>query len=176
MNIKLPFIIDPVIKDKVNKFVNTSPDEFWVSNTYGNTINRKFCCLNSLNVSLTSDIKEYNKHVFSLLGLFEPQEEYKFGNFIGVNYHGGNVHPHVDTKNLEGWEHVRINFLISKPDDGGHPIVQGNVLDIEECYSWINIASRWLHSSTPVIGSKPRVVLSLGAYINPSSLENIGIN
>jgi hypothetical protein len=175
MNIKLPYVIDTSINDSVQDFVYNTPSEYWVLNTYGNTINRRFCILNNLNLPFVDRVKEYNKRIFNLIGLFELEEETRFGNFIGVNTHGGNVHPHIDTRNANNWEHVRINFLISKPESGGQPVVNDNLIDIEEGYSWINISSLWPHYSTPVIGNKPRIVLSLGAYINPQSLKNIGI-
>jgi hypothetical protein len=44
---------------------------------------------------------------------------------------------------------------------------------MEEGQGWINLASEWLHGSTPVIGTKPRVVLSLGAYVHPGAIKYI---
>jgi hypothetical protein len=175
MIVNLPVVIDPLIKDYVLNFVDTSDSLLWTNNTAGNTFNRKFCALNKHNLHLTKIIKEYSKYVYSLFNITQQIEEEHFGNFIGYNSEGGFVHPHTDRTNSDGWEHVRINFLISKPYQGGNPIIQNKEYNIMEDNAWFNLASRWVHSSTPVIGSRARIVLSLGAYINPSELNEAKI-
>ena len=171
MLVKLPFVLDPDIKKNILDFVFSSDPFYWTENTSGNTFNRKFCMLNKYNLPLTTLIKEYSINIFSLLNITKQLEEKTFGNFIGVQKEGGFVHPHTDSRNDNGWDHVRVNFLVSKPKEGGMPIINNEPYTIEENLSWFNYASKWTHSSTPVIGDTPRIVLSLGAFVNPVELH-----
>jgi hypothetical protein len=50
-------------------------------------------------------------------------------------------------------------------------VVDGKEYSIEEGQSWINIASKWAHMSTPVVGTKNRIVLSLGGYVKISDVD-----
>ena len=70
---------------------------------------------------------------------------------------------------------IRINFLVSKPHQGGNPVIENKEYNIMEDNAWLNLASRWVHSSTPVVGNKPRVVLSLGAFVSPEELNEAKI-
>jgi hypothetical protein len=170
MLVKLPFVLDSDIKKNILDFVLTSDAFYWKENTSGNTFNRKFCMLNKYNLPLTTRIKDYSNNLFSLLNITKQIEEKTFGNFIGVQKEGGFVQPHTDGKNDIGWEHVRVNFLVSKPKEGGMPIISNELYTIDENCSWFNYASKWVHSSTPVFGDTPRIVLSLGAFVSPIEL------
>jgi hypothetical protein len=170
MLVKLPFVLDPDIKKNILDFVLTSDAFYWKENTAGNTFNRKFCMLNKYNLPLTTRIKDYSINIFLLLKINKQIEEKTFGNFIGVQKQGGFVQPHTDGRNDSGWEHVRVNFLVSRPKEGGMPIINNEQYAIEENGSWFNHASKWVHSSTPVIGDTPRIVLSLGAFVSPVEL------
>jgi hypothetical protein len=175
MKVQLPFTLDPTIKKNILDFVNSSDTSFWKENTSGNTFNRKFCRLNQYDLPLTPLLKEYSRSIFSLLSMTKQVEEDIFGNFIGVHREGGFVQPHKDNKDKNGWEHIRVNFLVSKPQQGGMPIINDTLYTIEEDCSWFNHASNWVHCSTPVIGDTPRVVLSLGAYVSPAELHEAKI-
>jgi len=170
MLVKLPFVLDPDIKEIILDFVHASDASYWKENTSGNTFNRKFCMLNKYNLPLTIRIKDYSNDLFSLLNITKQIEEKTFGNFIGVQKESGFVQPHTDGKNDIGWEHVRVNFLVSKPKEGGMPIINNELYTIDENCSWFNYASKWVHSSTSVIGDTPRIVLSLGAFVSPAEL------
>lgn len=103
------------------------------------------------------------------LGLYPYYDEPYFGNFIGVNLEGANVHLHTDPGKIINniyHNHVRINFLLSKPNSGGFPIIENQIVDVNEGESWVNVADKWQHQSTTVIGDKPRIVLSLGSLVS----------
>ena len=176
MLVNLPIIIDSFIKECVLNFVNTSESNFWINNTTGNTFNRRYCNLNKYDLFISKTIREYSRFVYSQLNIFQQIEEDKFGNFIGCNNEGGYVHPHIDRLSLNGWEHVRINFLISKPHHGGNPILENKEYNIMENNAWFNLASKWVHSSTPVVGDKSRIVLSLGAFVSSEELNEAKIH
>lgn len=114
------------------------------------------------------DLFTEQQRIMTELGLFPYYGEPLFGNFIGVNIEGANVHLHTDPgKIINGTfhNHVRINFLLSKPIQGGLPVIDNTIIDIDEGDAWINVADKWQHQSTPVIGGKPRIVLSLGSLV-----------
>jgi hypothetical protein len=95
-----------------------------------------------------------------------------FGIFLGVNTQTGFVHEHTDPTK-QGYYHVRLNFLVSKPFAGGMPVINGQEFSVDENESWINLASEWWHKSTPVVGDKPRIVLSLGALVEKTQVDPI---
>jgi len=171
MLVQLPFKLDPGIKKNILDFVSSSDASYWVNNT----LNRKYCILNRYNLPLTFLLKEYSSNIFSQLNITKQTEEEIFGNFIGVHNENGFVLSHIDSKNIYGWEHVRINFLVNKPKEGGMPIINNELFKIEEDCSWLNLASKWKHTSTPVVGDTLRIVLSLGAFVSPAELHEAKI-
>ena len=122
---------------------------------------------------LSKDIDDFSKYAYREIGIPSFRHEHMFGNFIGVNYEGGAVHEHSDPRNEKGFIHTRFNFLAQKPEQGGIPIINGIEYPMEEGQGWINLASEWLHASTPVVGIRPRIVLSLGAYVHPGLIKYI---
>lgn len=104
-------------------------------------------------------------------GIYEWKPEPRFGNFIGCNFEGAFVHPHKDPT-LPGYTHIRFNIMISKPESGGEPIIDNNIVDIDEKGCWLCIASKQLHKTNPVIGSKRRIVPSLGVLVKNDKLDN----
>jgi hypothetical protein len=62
--------------------------------------------------------------------------------------------------------------MIQKPIIGGDVVINSTTHAIGEGESWINFASKWQHSSTPVIGDRSRIVLSMGNYVeNQQALD-----
>jgi hypothetical protein len=168
MNIILPFLINNDIKEEIVSFTQDGINYF-TKNLAGN--NRRYCNLNKINVSLTDMVEHYSEKLFEKLNFTDTREEPNFGNFIGVNSQNAFVHSHKDSKSEHGFFHVRINFLVQKPISGGMPVINNKIYVIEENQSWLNLASEWTHSSTPVIGIKERIVLSLGKYVNPNQIK-----
>ena len=171
MNVNLPFLIDKDIKNQIITFALKDGRQHFVKNPAGD--NRRYCDLNKINVALKDTVSVYSNKIFNYLGLSDTKEEPHYGNFIGVNLETGFVHEHKDQRCENGFYHVRVNFLVQKPISGGMPIINNIQYDIEEDESWINLASEWKHSSTPVIGSKERIVLSLGKFVNPSQIDQL---
>jgi hypothetical protein len=92
------------------------------------------------------------------------EEEPRFRCFLGCNTEGGFVHPHVDQE-PPGRHHIRLNIMLSKPDSGGLPIVDGRPLAVGETDLWCFHPAALRHGSTPVAGSRPRFVLSIGLLV-----------
>jgi len=91
---------------------------------------------------------------------YEPM----FKCFLGCNAENGFVHSHLDRES-SGRRHVRMNIMLSKPAAGGHPVVQGKEIEINERDLWCFYPARMLHGSTPVVGARKRFVLSIGILV-----------
>ena len=169
MNIILPFTINNDIKQQILSFALEDGLNFFIKNPAGN--HRKYCNLNKTDTLLKNTIKSYSDSLFGELGMTETKEETTYGNFIGIISEGGFVHNHIDSRSDSKLHHVRINFLIQKPISGGEVIINEQTYSIEENQAWLNLASEWFHSSTPVIGERERIVLSLGKFVNPNQIK-----
>lgn len=160
-------------KEETNKIIDFVENDF-SNNDYfqDNGNSRRYCSVTNKSTPITDYLKELRIDKFRQLGIEEFDEEPIYGIFIGVNSESGYVHPHKDPE-IEGYYHFRLNFLVSKPESGGMPVINGNRYEVEELESWINIASQWYHMSTPVSGNKKRIVLSLGAYVKKEIIDDI---
>mgnify|MGYP003587111097 CR=1 FL=1 len=83
-----------------------------------------------------------------------------YGDFISLITSGGFVHEHTDK--YSGFSHARANILISKPINGGMPIINGKRYEIEEGDGWLFFPDTDLHSTDIVAGDKPRMTISFG--------------
>lgn len=139
---------------------------------YPNGVSRQFCILNRINHEIKDLANKLRIEKYKELGVNKFLEEPHFGIFLGVNNEGGSVHLHTDPA-PKGYYHTRINFLLSKPKSGGLPIYNDATHDYEEGASWLYLANIWPHASTPVVGKKDRIVLSLGALVKQETIDKI---
>jgi len=105
-----------------------------------------------------------------LIGLSDPADiaepgEHRFTSYVSVISEGGAVQPHTDPE-PEGFRHIRLNILVSKPAMGGMPVIGNTRLDITERGGWFFFPNKFLHSSEPVEGSKPRILVGYGFIVN----------
>jgi len=159
MNLKSSMVLKKNVANKISKFAKNN-EHLFVSNGIGRKYYSTMFNKNDFNVYLESIRQMCLKN----LEIEQFEEEPYFGIFIGINTESGFVQEHTDPSK-DGYVHFRLNFLISKPKSGGMPVINGKEIRVNELESWINCASKWLHKSTPVVGKKPRIVLSLGALI-----------
>lgn len=165
MNVKSSMVLSNNAVTAIHNFVKNN-NHFFKLNGNG----RKYYSTLDVDDKINIYLKKIREKCFENLNITNFKEEPYFGIFIGVNTESGFVHEHIDpTKN--DYVHFRLNFLVSKPENGGVPVVNGNEVNIQERESWINCASKWLHKSTPVVGAKPRIVLSLGGLITEQQAE-----
>ena len=167
--IKTGLTIPDELKSEIVDFTLYSGLTFFKVNPAGN--NRRFCNLNLYDITLTNKIKEFSVICYNCLGIEKVNDEHIYGNFIGVNSVGGFVHEHSDSEDHFGRWHVRLNFMIQKPLEGGDVVIDGVKFLLNEGDSWLNFASKWSHGSTPVKGDRNRIVLSLGNYIDNQVAE-----
>lgn len=161
INPRLNLTIDEDLRQRLIDFVYNEQSYFGNNNAGRGRI---CCSFDKIDHPLSQEIRAFSKKCYESLGIFEYEDEPMFGNLIGVNKEGAFVHRHTDS-GVDDKCHVRLNFLIQKPEAGGMPIINGVEYTIEEGGCWKNIASAWWHSSTKVEGDKERIVLSLGALV-----------
>jgi hypothetical protein len=138
-----------------------------------------YICLNDL----SREILEYYR-----LDWDTPIEP-NYGILLCYSTKGHKVHEHRDANfNVEGPDeslnedlphdylgdvvHVRFNLLISKPDHGGNPVISGTEYNVKENELWSCVAGMDKHSTTRVVGDKPRVLLSFGHFIPLKTVKN----
>jgi hypothetical protein len=124
-----------------------------------NGIGRQFGVFNNLGYPEAAlSLREKIIKTFSLEGVLQ---EPLFKDYCGYITEGGAIHPHLDP-NVGKLVHTRFNVLISKPLAGGTPIQEDQEIKVEEGDVWRCDAGKILHWCTPVVGNKPRIVLSFG--------------
>lgn len=162
INYKLPLRVTSFEKEEIINFAkaNYLNKDLFSPNGHG----RQFCMVLEKDVSIKNLVLNIRDRFMTELGITEWQEEPMFGIFIGVNTEGGAVHEHTDTAPNTHF-HLRLNVMLQKPVSGGNPIMNQKEISIEEDETWINIADYWKHASTPVIGNKERIVMSIGSFV-----------
>ncbi len=166
----LPLSIDPGLSNDIRNFALKNHLNRSLFQYNGNA--RQFCILNQTQTEVSEKAIIFRMVAYKQLGISSIKEEPVFGIFLGVNNETGFVHEHTDPAE-EGFYHTRLNFLISKPLKGGMPIINHKEFEVNEGECWLNLASEWLHSSTHVVGSKQRIVLSLGALVKKEHMDPI---
>jgi hypothetical protein len=169
-NVKIP---DELKQDIINFSLCDNNEVYFNVNRSNDLYHRRRYCVisNHPHLLLCKNIEQFSKQAYAEIGVDNFIPEHIYGNFIGVNLHDGNVHLHRDPRNDKGFIHPRFNFLVQKPEQGGEPVIDDVLYPMEEGQAWINLASEWLHGSTPVVGARARIVLSLGAYVHPGVIR-----
>lgn len=126
-----------------------------------NGFGRQYGDLGRIDLGAPDEVWEIKRQVVEANGLVGAEQEPMFKDFCGYITEGGAVHPHTDLEH-NGKQHVRFNVLVSKPESGGVPVQDDIELFVEEGSVWKCVASQTKHWCTPVVGSKPRIVLSYG--------------
>lgn len=80
---------------------------------------------------------------------------------IGVQYNGAFTQLHIDNNKGDNI-HFRLNVLASKPIAGGMPVINNEVIQVEEGEPWICYSGIEYHSATKVEGDKRRILLTYG--------------
>lgn len=170
MNPRYDIILPKYLKEKILDFSLISGLQYFKINYDPRENvkqgNRRFCVLtNYPELEIYKLLDAFKEIAYEEIGIPNILPEPQFGTFIGVNTDGGSVHEHQDLRDRNNNVHLRLNFMVQKPNVGGNPIINGKEYWIEESACWINYASEWTHGSTPVAGGRERVVLSLGACV-----------
>jgi len=76
----------------------------------------------------------------------------------------------------DGMTHIRLNVLISKPEEGGNPLWRDEegkewTQEVSKNESWISLSGKYEHSTTTTKGKTPRILLSLGYNVSKKLVE-----
>ena len=121
-------------------------------------------------------LKNLSTYLLSYYDLpLDTEIEDRFGYLISYSEKDHKVGPHTDpNKKGEDKIHCRINLIVSKPIAGGDPIISDEVYPMLENEVWLCIAGLYVHDITITKGDKPRILISLGYYIDRKVLEDKG--
>lgn len=112
---------------------------------------------------------------FSEFNLIPVSVEPMFKCFTGNHFiDGAFAHRHID-KAPEGLVHTRCNLMIKKPPIGGDPILDDEIIHVEEGDLWLCLASMEYHSSTPIKGGE-RIIFSFGGLVPIEQINNLLCN
>lgn len=140
---------------------------------------RKYLNLDNIdNNELKSTLNEIKKDLFELNGF--DKSKFKlieigegkglYSTMLSCIYKKDNlpnhgVHTHKDYRGPNDEMQVRFNYLVRKPEEGGEPVINRRVIDLQEKDGMVLFASEWLHAGMPVDGSKTRILLSIGYLV-----------
>jgi|TARA_B110000977_G_scaffold22261_1_gene26798 hypothetical protein len=142
------------------RYLKQSPPEH-----VGKVIGARF--INKKDFPLYKELKAIDHYILKAFGYKKNTPICKKdGWFLSYSEDGHIVHTHKD-KNPDNENYiVRFNVIVSKPEVGGNPIIDGNEIEVEENEVWVCKAGEDFHSTTEVKGQFPRVMISFGHYIN----------
>ncbi len=85
---------------------------------------------------------------------------------------------HTDDTDNQHEYTTRLNVLLSKPEEGGEPILKKKgveeVIPVKENEPWICVAGKYEHSTVKTKGDTPRILLSFGYDVPKLILESLG--
>ena len=107
-----------------------------------------------------------------------PIKKYAYlGIMLVYSEEGYKCKWHTDTTDNPHEYTTRLNVLVSKPEEGGSPIIKKNGVDIitpiKKHESWICVAGKYEHSTVKTKGNIPRILLSFGYDVPKVLLENL---
>jgi len=151
------------------KWVDENENLFRINQTGSDTVgapygSRKMCILQDTPNAPIELVKKIKDRIIDLENIEDWVLDPNFKDAIGINKEKGSIHTHSDP-NIDNHTHVRYNVILSYPIEGGHSIYNGKVNILKERMVWRCVAGRVKHGSTPVVGDKPRITLTLGFQI-----------
>jgi hypothetical protein len=112
---------------------------------------------------------------FAEFGLTPVSVEPTLKCFTGNHFlDGAFTHKHIHTA-PKGLVHTRCNLMIKKPLIGGDPIIDDEIVCVEEGDLWLCLASMENHASTPIKGGE-RIIFSFGGLVPTEQINNLLCN
>jgi hypothetical protein len=156
----LPFKIDSNLLVPVIDWANDKYKDF-VPNGFG----RQFGVLQRKDLKAPKEVWEIKDIIVDGCKLQGAEQEPSYQDYCGYITEGGAIHKHTDPNNGKKI-HTRFNVMVSKPEQGGEPVQEDKVIEVEEGSIWRCNAGVVKHWCNTVVGSKPRIVLSYGFLLN----------
>ena len=130
-----------------------------------NGFSRQFGVLQRKDLKPPKEVWEIKNIIVDGCKLQDAEQEPNFKDYCGYITEGGAIHKHTDT-NKGKKIHTRFNVMVSKPEQGGEPVQEDKVIEVEEGSVWRCNAGVVAHWCNTVVGYKPRIVLSYGFLLN----------
>lgn len=121
-------------------------------------------------LDILTDIKSRIVEVENLKGI--AQGDF-YQDFLSIHKNGSFIQKHFD-RCFEGNTYYirRYNIFIALPEKGGLPIYSDEILKITERSMLKVDAGLIIHGTTPVVGEKPRIILSYGFKLIKNIFDN----
>ncbi len=135
---------------------------------------------NNINLHLGRRYARHDSHplwseAFAEFGLTPVSVEPVYKCFTGNHFiDGAFTHKHIDSA-PKGLVHTRCNLMIKKPPIGGDPILDDEVIHVEEGDLWLCLASMEYHASTPIKGGE-RIIYSFGGLVPIEQINTLLCN
>ena len=110
------------------------------------------------------------ERIIKFFDLLEAKDEPSFSSYVSCVDRLGQIHQHRDLVE-KGFKHFRCNILVQKPKKGGLPIIDGDVLNVEEGDLWAFNPDRHLHGSQVVLELPIRINYSFGWSISSKTRQ-----
>ena len=144
------------------------PVVFWANKEYKNfqqnDVGRQFGVLQRKDLKAPKEVWEIKDIIVDGCKLQGAEQEPSYQDYCGYITEGSAVYKHKDS-NKNGKIHTRFNVMVSKPEQGGEPVQEDKMIEVEEGSVWRCNAGVVKHWCNTVVGSKPRIVLSYGFLI-----------
>lgn len=156
LSFQIPFnLLTPIVCWANDKYKDFEPNGF----------GRQFGVLQRKDLKPPKEVWEIKDIILNNCKLQGAEQEPNFKDYCGYITEGGAIHKHTDP-NKGKKIHTRFNVMVSKPEQGGEPVQADKVIEVEEGSVWRCNAGVVAHWCNPVVGSKPRIVLSYGFLLN----------
>jgi hypothetical protein len=109
-------------------------------------------------------LKTIKNRLMDLEGLMDNENVMvaDYEDMVSVHRNTASVLEHTDNNRVEGYYLRRYNIFVSLPEEGGLPIYDGKVIEVKErCVLKVD-GGLIPHSTTPIVGEVPRILLSYG--------------
>ena len=85
------------------------------------------------------------------------------------------IQKHTDPDDDDtGWKHMRWNFLLKEPAEGGEVVIENKIYnEFTEGKGMVLFSSKWFHRVLPVPENEERILLSLGYCVEPEYYRNV---
>jgi hypothetical protein len=83
------------------------------------------------------------------------------------------LHKHIDPGGPNGERHLRILWMLSKPESGGDICVYNQMIPVKPSESWAIWADSQPHWSTPVTKPGIRTVITMGYWVLPEHVAEV---
>lgn len=121
--------------------------------------------------SLCASIREQVPHLTPIPADYSYPHNFSTLWYTGERTIG--LHKHIDPGGPNGERHLRILWMLSKPESGGDICVYNKIIPVQPGESWGIWADSQPHWSTPVTKPGIRTVITMGYWVPPEHVSDV---